>query len=199
MRSDTITDIRTFASARTVPSIVPARGGIGYQPLRCRGEVRLPSAFSMDVARLLDIDPAVDHWQCQVPLVGIEGVVDFVTHGAGGHEYLVLDFGDRVLPERSRLPLRTRIVTTGDVDPVRLENAKLILPFARWRVSLDDRVRLLAVLDEEGTVTLADCLGIMRNTSRPVAAVASLALAHIIDMDLDEPIGSRTRVIRREA
>jgi hypothetical protein len=199
MRSDIVTDIRTFATARTVTSISPARGCIGYQTLRCRGEVQLPSAFSMDVARLLDIDPAVDHWQCQVPLVGIEVVADFVTHGAGGQEYFVLDFGDRVLPERSHLPLGMRIVSAGDVDLVRLCNAKLILPFARWRVSLDDRVRLLAVLDEEGSVTLADCLGILRNTSRPVAAVASLALAHIVDMDLDEPIGSRTRAIRREA
>jgi hypothetical protein len=199
MRSDTITEIRTFASVRTIPSIVPARGGIGYQPLRCRGEAWLRYALSMDVARLLDIDPAVDHWQCQVPLVGIEGVADFVTDGPGGQEHLLLDSGDRVLPDRQSLPSGTRIVAAGDVDPVRLENAKLILPFARWRVSLDDRVRLLALLDEEGTVTLADCLGIMRNTSRPVAAVASLALAHIIDMDLDEPIGARTRVIRREA
>lgn len=199
MRADIFTDIRAFASARTAPTVVPIHECTGYQPLRCRGEVRLPSAFSMDVARLLDTDPAVEHWRCQVPLVGIEGVADFITHGPGGQEQLILDLSDRLLPERSRLPQNTRIVAAGDVDPVRLDNAKLVLPFARWRVSLDDRVRLLAILDEEGTVTLADCLGIMRNTSRPVAAVASLALAHIVDMDLDEPLGSRTRVIRRPA
>lgn len=199
MRTGTVTDIRTFASPRTAPFIVPASGSTSYRPLRCRGEVQLPSAFSMDVARLLDIDPAVEHWRSQVPLIGVEGVADFVTDGPGGQEHLLLDSGGRVLPDRPSLPSGTRIVATGDIDPVRLDNAKLILPFARWRVSLDDRVRLLAVLDEEGTVTLADCLGIMRNTSRPVATVASLALAHIVDMDLDEPIGSRTRVIRREA
>jgi len=90
-----------------------------------------------------------------------------------------------------------RIITSADLDPVRLQNARLVLPYARWRVSLDDRVRLLAVLDEEGSVTLAECLSIFRNTTRPVAAVASLALDRVVDLDLDTPLGSRTRVIGR--
>lgn len=89
MRTGTVTDIRTFASQRTVPFIVPASGSTSYRPLRCRGEVQLPSGFSMDVARLLDIDPAVEHWRCQVPLIGVEGVADFVTDGPGGQEHLL--------------------------------------------------------------------------------------------------------------
>ncbi|WP_156382194.1 MULTISPECIES: hypothetical protein [unclassified Aureimonas] len=151
------------------------------------------------MARLLDIDPAVEHWRCQVPLAEARCVAEFVTHGHGGEEHLLLASPDRTRLEPISLPSGTRIVTDADIDSVRLDNAKLILPYARWRVSLDDRVRLLAVLDEESSVTLAECLGIFRHTSRPVAAVASLALARVVDMDLDEPISSRTRVIRREA
>ncbi|WAJ29534.1 hypothetical protein [Antarcticirhabdus aurantiaca] len=134
--------------------------------------------------------------------VGDAGLVaDFETWGSRGREFLfvaadgALSFASAPL----ELPPNARVVGPDDVDPVRLENARAIFPHARWRVTLDDRVRLLAALDEEGSVTLADCLGILRHTSRPVAAVAALALARLVDLDLDEPLGARTRVIRRQA
>lgn len=179
-------------------SALPKKGeGANYRPLRCRGEVVLASAMAIDMARLLDIDATVDHWRCNIPIEDGARHADFVTYGALGEQHLILQ--PDTTPDPRRLATASRIVTQGDVDPVRLENAELILPFARWRVSLDDQVRLLAVLDEEGSVTLAECLGILRHTSRPVAAVAALALARVVDMDLEEPIDSRTRGIRREA
>ncbi|WP_161992871.1 hypothetical protein [Aureimonas leprariae] len=192
--------VETPPSHPPVASVVPTEGG-NYRPIRCRGDAVFPSAMAVDVARLLDVDPAVEHWRCRVPVAGTAHVADFGASGSRGEELLFVVPEGRPFPaiHRESLPPGARFVLPADIDPVRLENARAILPFARWRVSLDDRIRLLAALDEEGSVTLAECLGILRNTSRPIAAVASLALARFVDLDLDEPIGSRTRVIRREA
>lgn len=157
----------------------------------------MASGLAADVARLLDVDPEVDYWRCRVAVDGCTHPADFSSHGDRGVEYLFLQPAGQPHPASENLPPAARIVTPIDVDQVRLENAKLILPFARWRVTIDDRIRLLAALDEDGSVTLADCLAIMRHASRPVAAVAALALARVVDLDLDTPLGSRTRVIRR--
>lgn len=200
MRAERLT---AAGAASPSPRATPFGSSGNYRPLRCRGEVAFASALAADMARMLDIDPAVDHWRCRVPLgtAGNGHVADLASFGSRGEEFLLMA-PDGLMPGDGAcgsLPPNARFIGPDDIDVVRLENAKAILPFARWRVSLDDRVRLLAVLEDEGSVTLADCLGIMRNTSRPVASVASLALARIVDLDLDEPIGARTRVIRREA
>ena len=178
--------------------------GVVFEPrhrlLRCVGEASFASPLAADVALLLDVDPDVDRWRCRVAVGDAGLVADFETCGGRGRECLFVaaegaasfSFGPWALPANAR------IVGPDDIDPVRLENARAIVPYARWRVTLDDRVRLLAALDEEGSVTLADCLGILRHTSRPVAAVAALALARVVDLDLDSPLGSRTRVIRRQ-
>lgn len=170
-----------------------------HRPLRCVGEASFASALATDVALLLDVDPCVDRWRCRVA-VGETGLVaDFETSGCRGQEFLFVRDAAALPPSNgSALPPNAKVVGPDDVDPVRLENARAIVPHARWHVTLDDRVRLLAALDEEGSVTLADCLNILRHTSRPVAAVAALALARVVELDLDEPLGSRTRVIRRQ-
>lgn len=195
--------IEQLAGAHAPKSIqgpeMPRGEGCAYLPLRCQGEANFTTALAADVARLLDVDPAVSHWRCQVPVAWCDTHADFATYGDRGLEYLFVGGCRAAVGAATAFPPAARFVSKGDVDPIRLENARLILPLARWRVAIDDRVRLLAVLDEEGSVTLADCLGILRHTSRPIAAVAALALARVVDMDLDEPIGSRTRVIRRNA
>lgn len=175
-----------------------------YRPLRCVGEAFLATPLAVDLARLLDVDGDVERWSCRSIAAGLPdrpGVV-FEVHRATGTEHLVpSEHADAGGDARDRQPAcgtaRVRVVTRDDIDPIRLDNAKLILPYARWRVSIDDRVRLLAALDEEGSVTLGECLAIFRNTSRPIAAVAALALARVVDLDLDTPLGSRSRVIRR--
>lgn len=195
MRPDPIRERETPVRRHASPNRPTA--GSAYRPLRCRGEVVLPSALALDVAQQLDVDPDVEHWRCRVPF-GDEGLIaDFATYGARGEELLILRSAVSDIDDRTSLPRCARFVSASDVDPVRGENARLILPYARWRVSLDDRIRLLAVLDEEGSVSLGECLAIFRNTARPIAAVASLALARVVDLELDTPLGSRTRVIRR--
>ncbi|WP_157944546.1 hypothetical protein [Mangrovicella endophytica] len=187
-----------LASSVTRPGV---DGIAGHRPLRCIGDAILPTPLAVDVARILDTDGDVERWASRrveplgAPLPGV--VFDVVR--ASGHEQIRLleDGATNVVRECDPDDVPVRVMGRRDIDPVRLENAKLILPYARWRVSLDDRIRLLAVVDEEGSVTLGECLSILRNTSRPIAAVASLALARVVDLELDAPLGSRTRVIRR--
>ncbi|AWM24856.1 hypothetical protein AOX55_00001596 [Sinorhizobium fredii CCBAU 25509] len=58
-------------------------------------------------------------------------------------------------------------------------------------------MRLLAALDEHGTLTLAECLSAFRET-RPIAGLASMVLNRFIDIDLDEAlIGPESTVRRR--
>jgi hypothetical protein len=78
---------------------------------------------------------------------------------------------------------------------VRLENARELLRYASWRVSLSDRVRLLAALDQEGSLTMAEAMTTIRNGADPIAAIAALCLHRFIEIDLDSGrIGPQTRV-----
>lgn len=196
-----------FHSSVASTSGHPRKGtAAAYRPLRCVGEAVLATPLAVDLARLLDVDADVERWSCGP--AGTDAsesarIVFEVIRATGTEHLLPSERSDAGGEARERQPAcgtaRVRIVTRGDIDPIRLENAKLILPYAKWRVSIDDRVRLLAALDDEGSVTLGECLAIFRNTSRPIAAVAALALARVVELDLDEPLGSRTRVIRRQA
>ncbi|MBB4001262.1 hypothetical protein [Aurantimonas endophytica] len=90
-----------------------------------------------------------------------------------------------------------RCVPTSELTGVRLENAREILRYANWRVTLSDRVRLLAALDQEGSLALAEAMTTIRNGVDPIAALAALALRRFVDLDLDSGrIGPETRVAR---
>ena len=82
------------------------------------------------------------------------------------------------------------------MDGFRLANARDLLRYARWLCPLGDRVRLLAALDEQGTIPLAECLSAFRETSA-IAGLSSLILHRFVEVDLDEaPIGPETLVRR---
>jgi hypothetical protein len=58
-------------------------------------------------------------------------------------------------------------------------------------------VRLLAALDEVGSMTVAECLPAFKETL-PIAGFASLVLHHFIEIEPDEArIGPETTVRRR--
>ena len=81
---------------------------------------------------------------------------------------------------------------------MRLQNAKDLLRYAMVTVSLSDRVRLLSTLDEQGSLSLADCQSI-NMTAKAVPVVASLFLRRFIVFDdIDEHLlGPDSRVRRR--
>ncbi|WP_210388408.1 hypothetical protein [Mesorhizobium caraganae] len=71
-----------------------------------------------------------------------------------------------------------------------------LLRYARWHCPLGDRVRLLAALDEHGSLTVAECLAAFHETV-PIAGLSSLVLRRFVEIDLDEArIGPETAVRR---
>ncbi|WP_430253169.1 hypothetical protein [Neorhizobium sp. DAR64872/K0K18] len=84
----------------------------------------------------------------------------------------------------------------ADVPAIRLRNAKDLLRYARYDVTLDDRVRLLAALDENGTLTVAECLPAFK-TVPPIAGLASLILSRFIAVDIDDALIGPETTVRR--
>ncbi|WP_143240250.1 hypothetical protein [Agrobacterium sp. DSM 25558] len=85
-------------------------------------------------------------------------------------------------------------VTRGDVDPIRLKNCKDLIHYAGREVTLGDRVRLMAALEHEGTLSVADCLTLFRE-NRPIEGLANMALERFVSLDLDTAlIGPETSV-----
>ncbi|MEO9340444.1 hypothetical protein ABFT80_23825 [Mesorhizobium sp. SB112] len=174
--------------------------------MRCIGAPLFRTALARDLGCLLDVDPNVNSWSC-LPLTLSEGdilhIPDFIVertdrtvvadaHGGSDGEMptLILDlcrqagFEHEVWSESQ--------IRSG----VRLANAQELLRYARWRTPLGDRVRLLAALDENGTMTIAECLPAFRETP-PIAGLASLILHRFVEIDLDEArIGPETSVRR---
>lgn len=179
-----------------------------YYPLgtvKCDGSPVFRSQAARDVACLLDVDEEVRSWRCMsvslhfetgihrpdLEVIRDDGLVlidasyepsrqfDGIVECAGGAGY-------RYEPvERTALPL------------IRLRNAKDLLRYARFETALSDRIRLLAALDENGSLSVAECLSAFTET-KPIAGLASLALHRFIEMELDEAlIGPETQVRRK--
>lgn len=176
--------------------------------VRCAGEARFRCQAARDAACLLDVDTDVLDWSCLPPVLsnGTETfAVDLAVTKASGIEYLAVreqvdgpgapDWAGRAAAE---LGATLRVVPHADLLGYRLENARELLLYARWRVSLSQRITLLAALDEEGSLTLAECLSAVRGNSDPIGIVAALALRRFVELDLDSSLlGPETRVIRR--
>jgi len=169
------------------------------------GTFRSPAA--KDLACLLELDPNVIAWIAAAPVLQAgagEHAPDFDVLHADGVRWL-LDAPDRA-PVASITALEAaaraaryqyRPVTKAEVyDGFRLRNARDLLRYCGHNVPLGDRVRILAALDENGSLALADCLGIVRET-HAVAAVASLILQGLLEVELDDAlIGPETQVRR---
>lgn len=120
----------------------------------------------------------------------------------------VMDAPDRRLPvaedqlveAADHLGLRYRRVSNAEIyDGYRLRNARDLLRYRGHVVPLDDRMRLMAALDEHGTMEFGDCLQAIRGT-QPVPALASLIMQGLLDLDLDDAlIGPETTVRRIRA
>lgn len=178
------------------------------------------SALVRDAACLLDVDPEVVSWQCPcepLPFAAPENFsADIVVERDGRQEWIMVV--DAPLPIHRRrirpcvqphvqpscfdaealIDLPLRVWHEADIAGIRLDNAKALLRYARWQAPLGDRVRLLALLEQEGGLPLIDCLSALRESREPMATVAVLVLHRFLDIELDlAPIGPDTRVIRR--
>jgi hypothetical protein len=87
------------------------------------------------------------------------------------------------------------VVDRKSVPPGRLKNAKDLLRYGGYETPLSDRIRLLAALEDNGSLTVAECLPAFQDI-KPIAGLASLVLHRFVTMDLDEIIGPETQVTR---
>jgi len=172
--------------------------------------LRYRSRIARDLACILDVNPAIMAWECRSrPLTAgdAEHQADFTAYDIDGVIWLI-DAPDRKsIVDKSvlttcaeALGLRYRQVERSEIyDGFRLRNATDLLRYSGHKVSLGDRVRLLAALDENGSLSFAECMQIVRE-SQSVAVLASLILQSIIEVDLDEAlIGPETKVTRMRA
>jgi hypothetical protein len=163
------------------------------------------TSVARDVGCLLDLDPFVISWTC-LPLVlsrrNRRHVPDFAVTRATGT--LVVDAipasGQAVPPQwasdaAERLGYGYEVHHESNLrGDVRLENARDLLQYASYRVSLGDRLRVLTLLEEHGSMPLSACLQVVRN-SDAIGVIAALALRRFIEIELDEArIGPETRV-----
>jgi hypothetical protein len=162
--------------------------------------------LARDFACLLDVDVGVISWRClPMAIMGREQahVPDFLIERIDG--LLIADAG---LPEGSgaldwiccaslRLGYRYEAWPSDRIGSgFRLLNARDLLRYAKWSCPLGDRVRLLAALDEYGSLTVAECLSAFQEI-RPIAGLSSLILHRFVEIDLDEArIGPETPVRR---
>ncbi len=178
----------------------------GLNTVRSVGSLAFKSELARDYACLLDVDDQLGSWTCGPIFRDADGeqfTADFgVNYGTHIEIVTIENPGQRLptwLPQRIYdLGNRYRHVDRSAIPPVRLQNAKDLLQYARVTVSLSDRVRLLSTLDEHGSLSLADCQSI-NMTARAVPVVASLFLHRFIVFDnIDEHLlGPDSRVRRR--
>ncbi len=179
-----------------------------YFPLatiKCDALPIFRSQAARDFACLLDVDPDVLRWRPFTQLLtdstGIREV-DFLVDTENGS--FIAEVGedepcppDWVVNVSSALGHRYRPVGMIELSQgFRLANAKDIMRYGFYRATLGDRVRLLAALDEMGTLTLAECLSAIRE-GKAMASVASMMLHGYIEIEMDDaPIGPETTVRR---
>lgn len=173
--------------------------------VRCEGRPFFRTRSARDAACLADVDPAVARWSCLSIAVGRADrlhVPDLALEAADGSIELLdahADEGPSLPPwvpeEVNRLGYGYRIVDTGSMrQGHRLENARELLRYAGWRVGLDARIRLIAALEDQGSLPVRSCMDVL-GTRDAIAAIAALALRRFVDLELDEaPIGPETTV-----
>lgn len=181
-----------------------------YHPagtVKCDGVPLFRSQAARDVGCILDVNPSVITWRCMPSPFGAGGIAhvpDFHVFDEDGTA-LYLDAPDRavsvdvaaVASEAARINARYRLLDRAEIyDSFRLRNARDLLRYAAHVTPLGDRLRLLAALDEHGSLPLAECLKAFRET-RPVPGIASLILHGYVEVDLDDaPLGPETAVRR---
>ncbi|TBY90630.1 hypothetical protein E0H40_13800 [Rhizobium leguminosarum bv. viciae] len=172
--------------------------------VRCPDQSAFRSQIARDLGCLLDVDETVVAWSCLCFGVHVEDrvhVVDFmVDHIDGTREFLdaVEFFGDPAVTETiACMRRRHRFVMPHEIySGHRLQNAKDLLHYARRRTPSNDRVRLLAALNEAGSMAIGETFSLFREVP-PLTAIAWMALHRFISIDLDDALIGPDTLIRR--
>lgn len=174
--------------------------------VRCLGTPLFRSSAARDCACLFDVDPDISSWAC-LPLALCDGdsihVPDFRIERSDGailvDVFQTLDQAsiDWIKERAHEASFRHEIVLESQINRgFRLRNAQDLLRYARWHTPLGDRLRLLAALDEYGSMTMAECLTVFRETL-PIAGLAALILHRFLEIELDDELINPDTTVRR--
>ncbi|NTE82171.1 hypothetical protein G6M16_010665 [Agrobacterium tumefaciens] len=184
----------------TLPAIAYSEATI-----KCVGPALFRSEHARDFACLLDVDPEVVQWSSTPPLLrdgNDEYQLDFLVITESGS--FLIDVG---LEEPRPPPWvgslvesmghHYRPVAMAELEgSFRLRNAKDLLRYGFYRPPLGDRIRLLAALDDLGSLTVAECMSAVRE-GRPMPTLAALILQGFLEIDLDDALISPETQVRR--
>ena len=174
--------------------------------IKCEGSPVFRTQDARDFACLLDLDPEVGRWTCDAVSLQMGSVsyqTDFLVTSTEGRSFLA-DVGrekptppDWVEVAADRAGHGYRPVAMSDfADSKRLRNAKDLLRYGFYRCPLGDRIRILAALDEMGSLTVAEAMSAFRE-GRPMGCLASLIFQGFLEVDLDDTLIGPETVVRR--
>ncbi len=193
--------LRTSRNSASIRAFYPAA------TIKCDGPTVFRSQAARDAACLLDVNPSIISWHCMPVSLDCGDAVhvpDFgVVNNDGGR--MLVDAPDRALPialgkietSAEQQGFRYRRLLGDEVyDGPRLRNAKDLLRYGSCYLALGDRLKLLATLEEHGSLTIVECLTVFTET-KPVAGLAQMILNGFVEVDLDaELLGPQTMVRR---
>ena len=205
--------VMTTSSARAKRAHTNSRDD--YRPifphvtLKCLGQPLFRSQQARDYACMLDLDREVTSWKCLATAIVNDSdairprywPLDFFVETESEAFLVTVEPKPKptptwVLKVAERTGNRLKNLSLRDLDPVFLKNAKDLMRYAGSEVPLGDRVRVLAALEEYGTLTLAEGLSVIRE-SRPMHSIAALILSGTLDVDLSEALLGPDSVLRR--
>ena len=172
--------------------------------VRCSGDPMFRSQLARDLGCLLDVDETVVAWQClPVEFATVDGthVPDLmVDHEDGKRLFLDVceEEGEVGVSEAAACShIHHRFVPREEIETgCRLANAKDMLRYANYRTPLNDRMRLLASLEEAGSLTISECLHLFREV-QPMTGISWMLLSRMISADLDERMLGPETSLRR--
>lgn len=173
--------------------------------MRCMGTPTCRTQHALDVATLLDVDDTIISWSCNMPAVSLNGhfyKFDFTAEHVLGRSFIMaasegIDLDVFASVEADNIDCNLHIYRPSDLNRIRLQNANDILVYSRFRVSLDERLRLLCLLNEFGSASIAECMTALRSQS-PMAALSSLFLHRLIEIELDDALIGPDTIVRRK-
>ncbi|WP_051559028.1 hypothetical protein [Allorhizobium undicola] len=172
--------------------------------VRCSADPMFRSRLARDLGCILDVDPNVIAWLCLPLQFDTElgpHVPDFFVEYEGGLKFCLDAVEKLELPKiREGAALaghRYRGVSRAEIQAgYRLANARDMLRYARTRTPLNDRLRLLSILEEVGSMTIAESFGVFREV-QPMTGVSWMVLHRLIAVELDDAMLCPETVIRR--
>lgn len=179
-----------------------------FATLKATGHPLFRSQEARDYACLMDLDPEVVSWQ-SLTSTAAAGVrhcrlrVDFLVQTVTERLLVeVLPLGAEASDLDGEIPMiagyRHLLVRFSELNAIRVSNARDLVRYARYEAALGDRIRVLAALDEMGSLTLAECLSAVRE-GRPMDTVASMILRAHIEVDIDENLLGPDTTVRHPA